>query len=47
MVRGFALFGVLLVNLYGFGADSVACRDEQHRWDPAIPGSLGQPQTRL
>jgi uncharacterized membrane protein YeiB len=24
MVRGFALFGVLLVNLYGFGADSVA-----------------------
>jgi uncharacterized protein len=24
MVRGFALFGVLLLNLYGFGADSVA-----------------------
>jgi uncharacterized protein len=24
MVRGFALFGVLLVNMYGFGADSVA-----------------------
>jgi uncharacterized protein len=24
MVRGFALFGVLLVNLYGFGADSIA-----------------------
>jgi len=24
MVRGFALFGVLLVNMYGFGADSIA-----------------------
>ena len=24
IVRGFALFGVLLVNLYGFGADSIA-----------------------
>jgi uncharacterized protein len=24
VVRGFALFGVLLVNLYGFGADSIA-----------------------
>jgi uncharacterized membrane protein YeiB len=24
MVRGFALFGVLLVNMYNFGADSVA-----------------------
>jgi len=24
MVRGFALFGVLLVNMYGFGADSMA-----------------------
>ena len=23
-LRGFALFGVLLVNLYGFGADSLA-----------------------
>ena len=23
MVRGFALFGVLLVNMYGFGADSI------------------------
>jgi uncharacterized protein len=28
MVRGFALFGVLLVNMYGFGADSPA-------WDSA------------
>ncbi|MGB5477679.1 MAG: DUF418 domain-containing protein [Thermoanaerobaculia bacterium] len=24
MVRGFALFGVLLVNMYGFGADSIS-----------------------
>jgi uncharacterized protein len=24
MIRGFALFGVLLVNMYGFGADSIA-----------------------
>jgi uncharacterized protein len=24
MVRGFALFGVLLVNMYGYGADSIA-----------------------
>ena len=24
VLRGFALFGVLLVNLYGFGADSLA-----------------------
>ena len=24
MVRGFALFGVLLLNMYGFGADSIA-----------------------
>jgi uncharacterized protein len=24
LVRGFALFGVLLVNMYGFGADSIA-----------------------
>jgi uncharacterized membrane protein YeiB len=24
MVRGFALFGVLLGNMYGFGADSIA-----------------------
>jgi uncharacterized protein len=24
MVRGFALFGVLLVNMFGFGADSIA-----------------------
>jgi uncharacterized protein len=24
MLRGFALFGVLLVNMYGFGADSIA-----------------------
>ena len=24
IVRGFALFGVLLVNMYGFGADSMA-----------------------
>jgi hypothetical protein len=24
MVRGFALFGVLLVNMYNFGADSIA-----------------------
>ena len=24
IVRGFALFGVLLVNMYGFGADSIA-----------------------
>ena len=29
MVRGFALFGVLLVNMYGFGADSIA-------WDSPI-----------
>jgi len=29
MIRGFALFGVLLVNMYGFGADSLA-------WD--LPG---------
>ena len=29
MVRGFALFGVLLVNMYGFGADSIA-------WDASI-----------
>jgi uncharacterized protein len=29
MVRGFALFGVLLVNMYGFGADSLA-------WDSPI-----------
>jgi len=29
MVRGFALFGVLLVNMYGFGADSIA-------WDAPI-----------
>jgi uncharacterized membrane protein YeiB len=24
MVRDFALFGVLLVNMHGFGADSIA-----------------------
>jgi uncharacterized membrane protein YeiB len=24
LIRGFALFGVLLVNMYGFGADSIA-----------------------
>ena len=29
MVRGFALFGVLLVNMYGFGADSIA-------WDSPV-----------
>ena len=29
IVRGFALFGVLLVNMYGFGADSIA-------WDSPI-----------
>lgn len=29
IVRGFALFGVLLVNMYGFGADSMA-------WDAAV-----------
>ena len=29
VVRGFALFGVLLVNMYGFGADSIA-------WDSPV-----------
>lgn len=29
IVRGFALFGVLLLNMYGFGADSIA-------WDSSI-----------
>ena len=29
MVRGFALFGVLLVNMYNFGADSIA-------WNPQV-----------
>jgi len=31
MVRGFALFGVLLANMYGFGADSVAWNSAIHQ----------------
>ncbi len=30
-VRGFALFGVLLVNMYSFGADSIAWNDPANR----------------
>jgi uncharacterized protein len=32
MVRGFALFGVLLVNMYNFGASSPAWTDPPDRW---------------
>jgi len=31
MIRGFALFGVLLVNMYGFGADSIAWNEPADR----------------
>ena len=36
MVRGFALFGVLLVNMYGFGADSIAWNSPTDRLAFAI-----------
>jgi uncharacterized protein len=36
IVRGFALFGVLLVNMYGFGADSIAWNQPGDRFAFAI-----------
>ncbi len=36
IVRGFALFGVLLVNMYGFGADSIAWNSPTDRLTFAI-----------
>ena len=36
MVRGFALFGVLLANMYGFGADSIAWSSPTNQFAFAI-----------
>ena len=40
VVRGFALFGVLLVNMYGFGADSITWTSVADR-TASLPSSSG------